>query len=109
MELKIGSLRYLRSLIMNPSSGFRDSRWRIQYGGRKCKKLLDWNDIWYLGLIGVADYKSEFTIQKLKIADPIWRKKMKKLLHWDDIWMIFVEFGLRIRTQHSVIRNSIFN
>ena len=32
------------------------------YGGRKCKKLLDWNDIWYLEVFGVADYESKLEI-----------------------------------------------
>ena len=35
-----GTGRFLRSLITDPSSEFRDLKWRIQYGGRQCKSYL---------------------------------------------------------------------
>ena len=37
------------------------------------KKLLDCDDIWYSGIFGVADYESELKIQKLKMADLIYK------------------------------------
>ena len=40
-----GTQKFLVLLITNPSSKFRNSKWRIQYGGRKSKKLFDWDDI----------------------------------------------------------------
>ena len=46
---------FLGSLITNPSSEFRNSKWRIEYCGIKCKKLLDWDDTWYSRVFGVAD------------------------------------------------------
>ena len=35
------------SLIMNPSLKFRNSKWRIQYGGKKYKKCLDLDETQY--------------------------------------------------------------
>ena len=35
------------SLIMNPSLKFRNSKWRIQYGGKKYKKWLDLDETRY--------------------------------------------------------------
>ena len=37
------------SLITNPSSKFRNSKWRIQYGGKKYKKWLDLDETRYSG------------------------------------------------------------
>ena len=37
----------------------------------KAHKLLDWDDIWYSVVFGVADSKSVHKIQKFKMADPI--------------------------------------
>ena len=62
---------FLESLITNVSLKFINSKWRIQYAGRKCKKLLDWDKIWYSGIIAVADYESGLNIQKLYMADLI--------------------------------------
>ena len=53
------------------------------------EKLLNWNDIWYSGVFGVADYESELKIQKFEMADPVCKKhtdpKCKKLLVWGEI------------------------
>ena len=32
-----------------------------------CKKLLDWDKIWYSGFFGGADYESELNIQEFKM------------------------------------------
>ena len=72
MDLKFSMREFLRLLITNPNSEFRNSKWRIQYAGRKCKKILDWDDIWYSGVFEVAVYESDFIIPKFKMADPIW-------------------------------------
>ena len=61
-----GTSEFLGSLITNPSSTFRNSEWRIQYGGRQCKKLLNWDDIWYLRVFGIADYGFKLKGQKIK-------------------------------------------
>ena len=37
------------SLITSPSSKFRNSKWRIQYGGKKYKKRLNLDEIRYSG------------------------------------------------------------
>ena len=59
----------LRSLITNPNAKFGNSIWRIQYGGPKCKKLLDLDEILYLGVIEVADNEFDLEIHKLNMAD----------------------------------------
>ena len=75
------------SLITKPSLQFRNSKWRIQYDGQKCKSILDWVDIWYSEVFGVANYESEINIQKLKITDPIYHwLKCKTLLEWNEFW-----------------------
>ena len=70
--------RWLRIRIQNSE---------IQYGGPKCKKLLDLDEILYSGVIEVADYESEFKIPKFKMANPIWRTKMQKVTwsRWNSI------------------------
>ena len=85
MDLKISTREFVRWLITKLGSKFGNSQWRIQYGGRKCKKLLDLDDTWYSGHFGVGDYESELRIQKCKMTDPIWRTKMQKLFDWDNI------------------------
>ena len=35
--------------------------------------------IWYSGVFGVADYKSELETYKYKMTDPIWWTKMEKV------------------------------
>ena len=54
---------FLGSLIMNPSLKIRNSNWRTQYGGRKCKYFFDRDDIWYWVVFGVAKYESQFKIK----------------------------------------------
>ena len=53
----------------------------IRNGGsnmaNKNSKLLHWDDIWYSGVFGVADYESKLQIKKFKMAGPIWRIKMR--------------------------------
>ena len=85
MDLKFGTRRFLGSLITNPSSKLTNTKWRIQYGGQKWKKLLVCDDILYSGVFGVADYASKFKIKKFEIADVMWQTKMQNLLDWDDI------------------------
>ena len=58
--MKFGTLGFLRSLIVNPNSKFRNTKWRIQYGGPKYKKLLEWDEIWYSGVFGVTDLSLKF-------------------------------------------------
>ena len=59
-----------RSLIKSPSSKFRNSKWRIQYGGEKYKKRLDLDENRYSG---------NSTFKNKKIADPIWCRKYKRI------------------------------
>ena len=92
----------LRSLITNPNSKFRNSIWRIQYGGPKCKNLLDLDGILYSGVIEVTDYESEFKIQKFNMANPIWRTKMQKVtwFRWNYVFVGYWGRWLRIRIQN---------
>ena len=69
---------FLGSLITNPSFKIRNSKWRIQYSGRKGKYLLDCDDIWYSIIFGLAEDESKLKIQKFKVADPIWRTIIQK-------------------------------
>ena len=110
---KFGIRRFLGSLITNPTSEFRNSKWRIQYGGPKCKKqkimTLDWDQIWYLEVLGVADYESQLKILKFKTEDPIWLTKMQKVTYWNLVPGIFWRCWLRIRAQNSQIQNIGYN
>ena len=90
------------SLIANPISNSRISKWRIQYDGRQIKNSMSFSDslylavfskfkmvdpLWrtpnpkfhqfflYLVLLGGfrgADYKSEIAFSKFEMANPIW-------------------------------------
>ena len=63
---------------MNPSLAVRDSKWQIQYGRSKLKKLLGWNEIWYSAVPRIDHYESKLDIQKIEMWDPIWQTKMQK-------------------------------
>ena len=52
---------------------------------KKLQKLLDWGDIWYPRVFGVADYESKRIFQKFEMADPNGGLKYKSYL----IGMIF--------------------
>ena len=71
------------------------------------QKLLDWNDIWYSKVFGIADYESELKIKKLKMADRIWRTKMQKVtwLGRNLVLECFWGHWLGIRTLHLEIQN----
>ena len=71
---KFGTREFLRSLIMNPSSKFRNSKWRI-----KRRNLLDWDEICNSMVFGVADYEFAPKIHKLDKTDPIWLTKIQKV------------------------------
>ena len=64
-----GTRGFLGSLITNPSLKFRNSVWRVQCGGRKCKKLLDWDGIWYSVVSGPIDYEHELKIPRFETVD----------------------------------------
>ena len=102
-----GTRRFLGALITNPSSKFRNSKRRIQYGGPKCKKILDWNEIWYLEVFEVADYESKRCILKFKIAVPMWLIKMQRVtrLGWKLVFWGFWGRWLRIRAQDLKIKD----
>ena len=86
MDLKFGTRGFLGSLITNPSSKLTNTKWRIQYGEQKWKKLLIiCDDILYPGLFGGSDYESKLKIKKFEIADLTWQTKMQNLLDCDDI------------------------
>ena len=55
--------RFSRSQITNRHSKFRNSRWRIQYGGPKCKNSLDWDENCNSGVFGVSDYELTLNLE----------------------------------------------
>ena len=67
--------------------------------------LLDWDEICYHKLFGIADYESMPKIRKFKMADPICWTEMEMLLNWDEIWYSGF-FG--ITNLSSKLRNSIW-
>ena len=105
INLKFSTWGFLRSLITNPSSEFRDSKSRMQYSGWKCKKLLDWDDIWYSGVSEVANYESKINIWKFKIADPISLTQLQYVtwLEWN---LVLGGFGPLIPNPNSAFKNS---
>ena len=70
---------FMGSLITNLKSHFRNTKWRIQYGGQNLKKLAYKRYNLYVWLYGIADYESEVRFSKYKMADSIWRTKFKKI------------------------------
>jgi len=57
---------------MNPVSDFQNSKWRIQYGGRKFWKIYNSYENRYIEVLKVADYESVVRFAKFKMADIIW-------------------------------------
>ena len=64
IQLNFITQRFSGSLITNLLSNFQNSKWRIQNGGTKCKKLFDRNKIEFLKIFGVADYESALRFSK---------------------------------------------
>ena len=60
---------FLRSVITNPSSDFQNSRWRIQYGGRKFEKSRNWMKIGILGFLRslITNPSSDFQNSRMRI------------------------------------------
>ena len=85
MDSKFSTRGFWEPLISNSSTEFRNSEWRIQYGGGTCKKLLDWDDIYYSGVFGVADYESELKFRNLEWRIHYGRRKCTKLFDRDGI------------------------
>ena len=56
IEIKIITRGFFKSLIANLYLICRSSKWRIQYGGPKCKNLLDSDENGYSGIFGVAEW-----------------------------------------------------
>ena len=59
----------------------------MQYGGRKCKKLLDWDEICYWGGFSgslITNRRSIYRNSKWRIQYS--GQKWKKLLDWDALW-----------------------
>ena len=50
--MKFDTWWFLGSLIMNPFSPFRNSNGEIQYSRHKSKNAIDWDQIWYPGILG---------------------------------------------------------
>ena len=67
------------SLITNLKSDFRNTKWRIQYGGQNLRKSVYKRYNLYIWVFGVADYESGVRFSKFKMADSICRTKFKKI------------------------------
>ena len=66
---KICTVGFLRMLITNLNLKLKNSKWRIQYGGRKCKKRLHLNKSWYSWVIYVAYHESELKPQEFEVRN----------------------------------------
>ena len=67
--LKICTQRFSKSLIKVLLLDFQNSKWQIQYGGKKIAKILDCAQNWYTEVFEGADfylskYNFDLTIQK---------------------------------------------
>ena len=71
--MKFGTQDFSRSLITNLKLDIQNSEWRIQYGGRQIDNSINFYDILYSGVFGVAEYQSEIIFSKFQMPDPIWR------------------------------------
>ena len=78
--MKLDSQGVFRQLVTNLNLKIRISKWRFEYGGSKCKKLLNSDGNRYSGFFRVTDCESDLKIQKYKMTVPIWQTKMKKKL-----------------------------
>ena len=92
IEMKIITMEFSKSLIVNLYLKLRNSKWRIQYGGPKCKNLLDWDENYNWGVFEVADY--EFSIDILNMADQNvknwfgWKWVLGSVLSLNEDWKI---------------------
>ena len=75
-SLKIHTWGFSGTLNPNLLSKSRNSKWRRQYGGRKCEIFLDFNKNWYFRIFVVADYEFNLKIVKYKMATTKWRTKI---------------------------------
>ena len=111
MDLKFSTRGFLGSLITNLSSNLTNTKWRIQYGGQRWKKLLVCDDILYSGVFGVADSESKLKIKNFDIADLIWQTKMQNFHDWDNILYAGVfrvaDYGLMLKIRKSIRADSI--
>ena len=78
-RMRLGTEKFLGLQITELDSKFRNSKWRIQYGGKKYNKFVYSKKIRYSIIFEVADYESELEFQKFEMADPIWRKELQKV------------------------------
>ena len=64
-----------------------------------------WSMKFYSGVFEVADYKSDFIIQTLNVADPIWLTKIQKVIwfEWNSVLVSFWGRWLRFWSQNSEI------
>ena len=70
--MKLGTHGILGSLITNRLSDFKNSKWRIQDGGRRNENRHDIGEHVYSRVFPVADYESVFRFFKFKMADATW-------------------------------------
>ena len=94
---------------------FRNSKYWIQYGGRRFRKIFNFYGNLYIGVFEDADYKSAVRFLKLKMAVPIWRPKNLKIVLFTleshenlftvDFWVTNFEFAVRISKLKMAERN----
>ena len=94
-----------RYTFPNLVSDFRNSEWRIQYGGHNFDKSLKLVEIIRTQVFGVAESKSAIKFSKFKIMDPIWRTEIRKTREkFDEIVHYYI---CEVVESKSVVRFSL--
>ena len=109
--MKICTHWHFRLLISNTRSDFRNSKWWIQYGRKKFRKISYFYKNLYIGVFEDADYESAVRFWKFKMAVLIFRStiKKKKIIyiksHQKFVYSGFLGRWFRIRCQYFQIQN----
>ena len=69
-----------RWLISHTLSDFQNSKWWIQYGGKKFREMSNFYENLYMGTFWNADYESAVKFLKFKMAVTIWRPTILKIV-----------------------------
>ena len=71
--LRFATRGFLGSLISNLSQKFENSKWLIQYGGKKFQNQPNLRETCYPGFFGVAEFKSGIKSRKFKMVDEVFK------------------------------------
>jgi len=73
ISVKLCIQKFSWLLITNLTMDFRNSKWRIQYGGHEILETSNFRGTLYSEVFMVTDYEFNNGFPKFKMADPIWR------------------------------------